>query len=279
MASDATAAETSAAPAPRPLLDVRGLRVTYGGVVAVAGVDLQVDEDVVYGLIGPNGAGKTSLIDALTGYQRPSAGTISFDGQDITRTPAHRRARQRLARTFQSVELFEDLTVDENLLVASERAGLRDAFRDMFLPHRAAERQDVDWAISVCDLDAVLDRYPHEISHGQRKLVGVARALAQKPRLVLLDEPAAGLDTDESLEFGRRLRTLPDEHGVAVLLVDHDMGLVLNVCDRVRVLDFGRTIADGTPEEIRRNPSVVEAYLGSHGGADSGEHDREGQPA
>jgi branched-chain amino acid transport system ATP-binding protein len=262
-----------------PLLDVRGLRVTYGGVVAVADLDLQVADTMVYGLIGPNGAGKTSLIDALTGYHRPSAGTIVFDGQDITRMPAHRRARQRLARTFQSVELFEDLTVDENLLVASERAGLGDAFRDVFRPGRNVERGDVDWAISVCDLDGVVDRYPHEISHGQRKLVGVARALAQKPRLVLLDEPAAGLDTEESLEFGRRLRSLPEQHGVAVLLVDHDMGLVLKVCDRVRVIDFGRTIADGTSEQIRNDPRVIEAYLGSHGDSGSGDRDREGQPA
>jgi ABC-type branched-subunit amino acid transport system ATPase component len=247
------------------LLDVKGLRVTYGGVVAVSDVSLNIGEGEVFGLIGPNGAGKTSMIDALTGYHRPAAGTIVFDGRDITRMRPHRRARAGLGRTFQSVELFDDLTVDENLLVASEHAGVSRALRDLFLPAQAPDRRAVDWAIEVCGLGSVLDRYPREISHGQRKLVGVGRALAQEPKLVLLDEPAAGLDTDESIALGRRLRSLPDEHGVTVLLVDHDMGLVLGVCDRILVLDFGKQIADGVPEEIRTDPRVLKAYLGSHG--------------
>jgi branched-chain amino acid transport system ATP-binding protein len=247
------------------LLDVRGLRVAYGGVVAVADVDLSITEGEVFGLIGPNGAGKTSMIDALTGYQPPSAGKVIFGGRDVTRMRAHRRARLGLARTFQSVELFDDLTVDENLLVASERAGVGLALRELFLPARAPDRTDVDWAIDVCDLSAVVDRYPSEISHGQRKLVGVGRALAQKPRLVLMDEPAAGLDTDESIALGQRLRSLPDEHGVTVFLVDHDMSLVLAVCDRLMVLDFGHAIARGAPSEIREDPRVLEAYLGTHG--------------
>ncbi len=249
---------------PQALLDVQGLRVTYGGVVAVNDVDLRIDEGEVFGLIGPNGAGKTSMIDALTGYHRPAAGTVSFAGRDITRMRPYRRSRAGLARTFQSVELFDDLTVDENLLVASEHAGVRHALRDLFLPAQEPDRTAVDWAVSVCGLEEIVDRYPREISTGQRKLVGVARALAQSPRLVLLDEPAAGLDTDESLALGERLRSLPDEHGVTVLLVDHDMGLVLGVCDRILVLDFGKRIAQGTPEQVRSDPGVLEAYLGSH---------------
>src|SRR5580700_4672018 len=150
----------------QPLLDVVGLRVTYGGVVAVSDVDLQVAEGSVYGLIGPNGAGKTSMVDALTGYTRPAAGRITFDGRDIGGLRPYRRARLGLARTFQSVELFGDLTVEENLLVASEHVTVASALRDLFLPHRPPDRTGVDWAISVCGLEDIADRKPSEISLG-----------------------------------------------------------------------------------------------------------------
>jgi branched-chain amino acid transport system ATP-binding protein len=243
------------------LLNVDALSVTYGGVTAVNGVELSVAEGKVVGLIGPNGAGKTSTIDALTGYHAPSSGRVSFGGDDITRMRPHTRARRGLARTWQSVELFDDLTVEENLLVASERMGVLQALRDLLLPVGKHSREDVDWALDLCGLTDVKDRLPTELSHGRRKLVGVARALAQRPRLVLMDEPAAGLDTDESEELGRHLRALPGE-GVTVLLVDHDMSLVLSICDEVVVLDFGQVIARGTPTDIRRNDAVIAAYLG-----------------
>ncbi|MBS0626549.1 MAG: ABC transporter ATP-binding protein [Verrucomicrobia bacterium] len=252
------------------LLQASGLQVSYGPVIAVDGLDVEVSAGSVVGLIGPNGAGKTSAIDALSGYHPASSGSIHFDGEEITRMRPHRRARRGLARTFQSVELFDDLTVEENLQVAADHLGIGRALRDLFLPIGERSREDVDWALRLCGLEDDAERMPTELSAGRRKLVGVARALAQRPRLVMMDEPAAGLDTDESAELGERLRGLPAA-GVSVFLVDHDMSLVLGVCERIYVLDFGRLIAAGTPGEIRNSDAVIAAYLGGEEvGADVG---------
>ena len=245
------------------LLDVENLRVAYGAVIAVNDVTLGIDEGEIVGLIGPNGAGKSSFIDALTGAIRNRGGHVRFEGGSLDRLAPHAVARKGLLRTFQSVELFDDLTVLENLQVAAEQPTFLSMLRDLVVPSKPRGVDDIAWASALCDLDDVLAKYPQELSHGQRKLAGVARALAKRPRLVLMDEPAAGLDTDESIAFGKRLRSLP-AHGVSVLLVDHDMELVLGVCDRIYVIDFGTVIASGTPDEIRKNDRVIEAYLGGH---------------
>lgn len=245
------------------LLKVDALRVAYGAVIAVNDVSLTLESGEVVGLIGPNGAGKSSFIDALTGAMKNRGGNVTFEGAPLDVLPPHAVARRGLVRTFQSVELFDDLTVRENLLVAAEQPTLLSSLRDLILPSKPVGIDNVAWASAICELDNVLDRFPRELSHGQRKLAGVARALAKRPRLVLMDEPAAGLDTDESVAFGKRLRSLP-ANGVSVLLVDHDMELVLGVCDRIYVLDFGTVIASGTPDEIRANSKVIEAYLGGH---------------
>ncbi len=245
------------------LLHTEQLAVTYGGVCALGGVDLDVVEGTLVGLIGPNGAGKTTFIDALTGFA-PATGRVTFRGREVTDLGPQHRARLGLARTWQAVELFDDLSVRENLQVAAERQSVRALLSDLLRPRRSRAGEGVDPALAAVGVAHLADRHPGELSHGERKLVGVARALAASPSLVCLDEPAAGLDTAESRQLGARLRGIV-EAGTTILLVDHDMGLVLDVCDRVVVLDEGTLIADGTPGEIQRSPEVVQAYLGVGG--------------
>jgi len=250
------------------LLRTHDLTVTFGVTRANDEVSLEVEPGSLVGLIGPNGAGKTTFIDALTGFV-PASGRIEFDGIEIHDLPAHRRARMGLGRTWQSLELFDDLTVRENLMVAAQRQTARNLLADMVRPTRRRLDADVDHALDLLGIGHLADLSSNEISQGHRKLVSAARALAARPRLVCMDEPAAGLDPEESRALGRRLRTLVDG-GTAVLLIDHDMDLVLDVCDRIYVLEFGRVIAHGTPAQIRNDPAVVAAYLGSvDEGADS----------
>ncbi|HVT41368.1 MAG TPA: branched-chain amino acid ABC transporter permease/ATP-binding protein [Acidimicrobiales bacterium] len=246
----ATNGHTRAAPEEHavPLLEVQDLTVRYGGVVAVDKVSFCVERGQIVGLIGPNGAGKTTTIDALCGFHACS-GTVRFDGQDLEGLAPHRRAALGLARTFQLAGVSDDLTVEENIQVGQHGAKARD-------PEALPQILDDLGLTEMRDLQVSM------LSQGQRQLVSVARALAGGPRLLLLDEPAAGLDSTESLWLADRLRAVRDA-GVTILLVDHDMSLVLNLCDAIDVLNFGELIATGTPDQIRTDAEVSTAYLGT----------------
>ncbi|GAA4086317.1 ABC transporter ATP-binding protein [Streptomyces shaanxiensis] len=242
------------------MFKVLSLGVSYGGVHALSDVTLDVAEGQLVGLIGPNGAGKTTFVDAVSGLVG-ARGRVELDGEDLTGMPAHARARRGLARTFQSSELFEDLTVTENLQVTAERPTWVRAFGETF-GRRTPPPSAVADALTTLGLQDFADASPAELSQGQRKLVGVARALAARPRIICLDEPAAGLDTTESAELGRRLRAVADA-GTGLLLIDHDMGLVMGTCDHLVVLEFGKVIASGPPSRVRDDPAVITAYLGT----------------
>jgi ABC-type branched-subunit amino acid transport system ATPase component/branched-subunit amino acid ABC-type transport system permease component len=248
------------------VLSVSGLSVDFGGVHALRDVTLEVRAGELVGLIGPNGAGKSTFLDAVGGFVT-SDGRVELDGRDIGRLPAYERSRRGLGRTWQSTELFHDLDVRENLLVAADqdasslsRAAVGRKLRHALHPDHAAG-QEADEALEIVGMDWAADAMPDNLSESERKLVGVARALVGNHRLICLDEPAAGLDRRESQELGRCLRGLADD-GQSILLIDHDMGLVLSICDRIVVLEFGTVIADGPPEAIRRDERVVAAYLG-----------------
>ncbi|MEY2588826.1 MAG: hypothetical protein QOJ67_810 [Acidimicrobiaceae bacterium] len=242
-------------------LRVTGLRVRFGGVHAVDDLDLTVESGQVIGLIGPNGAGKTTAIDAITGFVQVAEGSITVDDVELTRTAVHRRAR-RVGRSFQGVELFEDISVLENLQVACDERGPFCYLRSLFGHERVRLSAGARFAIEQLDLQDDLARKPTALSQGRRRLVGIARCVAAEPDILLLDEPAAGMSSTETGELRDFIRALADDWGFGVLLVDHDMGLVMEVCDRITVLSAGQRIAEGPPDQIRADASVIAAYLG-----------------
>ncbi|MXW99323.1 MAG: ABC transporter ATP-binding protein [Acidimicrobiaceae bacterium] len=249
------------------VLATSGLNVRFGGLLAVNDVTLECRRGRLTGLIGPNGAGKTTFIDAVTGFlPNNSRGSVLLEGEEVFGRSPHQLSHDGLTRTWQTLELFDDISVRSNLDVASRRLSLGAALLDYFRPRQREER--VEEVLDLLNLGDIAERQPRELSQGQRKLVGVGRALvAESSKILLLDEPAAGLDKAETEWFGAQLRGLVDQ-GYTMLLVDHDMGLVLNVCDYIHMLVYGQLTSSGSPEEMRNDPEVIAAYLG-HSGAES----------
>ncbi|MBV8258707.1 MAG: ABC transporter ATP-binding protein [Actinobacteria bacterium] len=225
---------------------------SFAGVEALRAVSLELRRGEVLGLIGPNGAGKSTLVNLLSGFDRPTHGQVLLDGRDVTRWRASRRGRSGLARTFQHSHAFRGLSVRENVEVSALGVGAA--------PNEASRRADE--LLGLLGLAGYADAPASALAHGDERRLGVARALATRPRYVLLDEPAAGLPEAEVPAFASVVRSVRDDHGAGVLLIDHNMTLIMEVCDRIQVLDQGETLAEGTPDEIRSNLDVAAAYLG-----------------
>lgn len=256
-------------PGPSAVLELIDVGVRFGGISALDGVSLSVAPGEIVGLIGANGAGKTTLFDVISGVRPPNLGRVHLHGADVTGWSQHRRARAGLRRTFQRVQVFGWLTVEENLLVASEWRGggggvLADLLGSPTRRRREHERRRrTEQVLGSCGLEAVSDVQASGLPIGTARLVELGRALVDEPSLLLLDEPASGLDHTESDRFAQVVRSVRDRTGTAVLLVEHDVGFVMEHCDRIVVLHLGQVLAEGTPEEIRADPAVRDAYLGT----------------
>ena len=250
-----------------PVLEVRGITVRYGGVRAVDEAHLEVPEGEIVALIGPNGAGKTSLFNAIAGVVRPTAGTVLLDGRPLDGMAPHDRARRGVARTFQAGRLFGRMTLRDNLEVAQYlrgRSGVLGALSGSFGARidRKRARDRADDVIAAVALDEFADMTCNALPYGIQRIAEIARALCIEPRVLLLDEPSAGLDSNESADLNRMVRRIRDRLEIPVLLIEHDMSVVMGISDYIYVMDFGEMLAQGTPDEVRSNERVIAAYLG-----------------